>query len=213
LIVNPADVDAMIPSEDCSYDFSSKHKADWRYFFGKADYETDKVIVTPGDKGYVGFYRSVELDPRAYPGVKVSVPQCAGKWTLTLKFADGENIVLTDGSQAGEFSFAYLDKLKNTSRRDCEISFRIHGGPASLAYVHFIAADNPPPAAPPIPVRLWVPLPQSNNYTAAARIGNVPQSVEVKIHTDRPNPCAQVDLAVTGRTIVTLTPSPTTNIH
>ncbi|HAU39092.1 MAG TPA: hypothetical protein DCX07_15435 [Phycisphaerales bacterium] len=206
LVVNPADVEAMIPSEDHSYDFTNKRKADWRCFFGKAEYETDKVTVTPGEKGYVGFYRTVELDPQAYPKIVVSVPQCAGKWSLTLKFSDGENVVLTDDSQAGEFTFAYLDKLKNTNRRSCETIFRIYGGPTTFAYVHFIASDTPRPVPQPIPVRVLAPLPKQGKYTAVARVGDAPKPVDVKIHSEQGQSWAQVDLSLTGRTVVTLKP-------
>lgn len=207
LVVNPADVESLIPPEDPSHDFTGKSNPGWTCFFGKARYEKTGVTVTPGEKGYAGFYKRLVLDPRAFPKVEVSMPECAKRWTLTLKFADGENVVVTDGSPAGDFTFSYLDKLKNVQRRDCEVSFRVLGGPASLAHVHFLAGDVARPGFQPLPVRLLVPLARPGNYTAAAHAGRSSRPIELKLQSAGGQYWAQVDLALTGRTVVTLKPA------
>lgn len=206
LVANPADVEAMIPPDDPGHDFAGRNNAGWVCFTGKPQYGADKVTLTPGDKGYAGFFRKTVVDPQAFPTLAVSVPDCAGSWSLTLKFADGENVVLADKLQAGEFSFPYLEKLKNREKRGCEISFRTFGGPVSIARVRFPTDPaKAPPAPDPIPVRLQAPLPREGAYTAAARCGDA--VVPVTMTSTAIRGWAQLDLALPGRTVVTLTPA------
>ncbi len=206
LVVNPADVETMTPPEDPSHDFAGKNNGGWVCFTGKPQYAADKVTLTPGEKGYAGFFRKIVLDPQVFPTLAVKVPDCAGNWSLTLKFADGENVILADKLAAGEFTFPYLDKLKNREKRECEISFRIFTGAASLAYVRFSAAATTRPAPDAISVRLAVPLPRAGGYTAVAQTGGAVVPVSLKEFPARGQNWAQVDLALTGRTVVTLTP-------
>ncbi len=207
LIVNPADVEELLPSEDPSQDFADKRTvAGWKCFFGKAQYENGRMHVTPGEKGYAGFYKSLAIDPRAWPKVEVSVPECAKTWSLTLKFADGENLVLTNGAAAGVFTIPYLEHLKNSERRDCEVSFRFTGGPAALASVRFLPGGAPSAAFAPLPVHLCLPLPGTGAYAATVRAGGPGQPQEMKVLSDHGQAWAELNLALTTRSVITFRP-------
>jgi len=209
LVLNPADVAALTPPDDPSYDFSARDKVAWQCFFGQAQYSADRVTVIPGEKGYAGFFRQVTLDPVRYPTVTVQAPDCAKRWALMLKFADGETLNLVTNGAAGKRTVPFADKLTNRAPRACEISFRVYGGPASFASIHFPAAPAAAVAAPaPIPVRVTVPLTKAGDYAAAARVGSNAVPVRIVCHAAHGATWADLDLALGGRTVVTLTPAP-----
>jgi hypothetical protein len=114
-------------------------------------------------------------------------------------------VVLSNGSAAGTFSFDYASKLKSLERRECEVSFRVFGGPATIAYMHFPAAQQAP-APTSVPVRLLIPLPKAGPYTATARTGDTRKPAEVKMISAQGQTWAQVDLSLTARTVLTLAP-------
>jgi hypothetical protein len=206
LVVNPADVDAMTPADDPSYDFTGKSAPGWVCFTGKVQYANGRANLTPGDKGYNGFFNRIELDPQAFPKIAVNVPECTGRWTLTLKFGDGETVQLYDGKQTGEMTFDYLGKLKNRQKRECEVSFRFFDGAGSLAYVHFPAAPASSGAQESIPVRLLIPV-GADGYAAKATVGGASVPAAVKVLSAQGQRWAEVDLALTGRAVVTLAPA------
>jgi hypothetical protein len=159
--------------------FSPKTVGGWVCFWGKAQFGEGKVTVTPEtNKACCGFYKKLVLDPQAHPEVEVSVPECAGKWTLTLKWADGVQTVITTNGQAGVLRAEYLSKLKSPVAQECEVSFRVYGG-ATFDGLRFPAAAAAAAAA--LPVRFVAPLPRSEPYAAVARRAGVSCKAELTV--------------------------------
>ena len=165
------------------------------------------MVVTPGEKGYAGFYKTLSIDPHAWPALEISVPECAGTWSLTLKFADGEQVALTNGAAAGTFTLPYLERLKNPARREAEVSFRFYGGPASLAGVRFLPGGAAGAAPEPMPVRLCLPLPRAGAYTATLRTGESRRPLDVRVLSAPGQAWAECTFALTNRSVITLQPT------
>lgn len=206
LVVNPADIEIFDTPDELSFDFT-KGGTGWTCFTGKAQYAKGRANLTVGDKGYVGFFRKADLDPAASPTIAVNVPECDGKWSLTLKFAGGEDVLLYEGTKPGQYTFNYADKLKDCSKRQCEVSFRFFAA-ASVESVRFPIAAGATAPRQPIPVRVLLPLNAPGAYTASAtQSGNV-IPVALKTASTQDAKWAQIELPLGGRTVVKLVPQP-----
>jgi hypothetical protein len=208
IVVNPAEVAALHPEPLPVFDFDTI--AGWTTFFGKATASAGKVTVTPADgKAYAGFYQSVSVDPLKTPIIEVNVPQSDAGYDLVLKLPDGKKVDAATGQHGGIWT-GDLRKLLPPGAKEFELSFRVNG-PTVFDSVHFgadpLAPTTAPVSAASVPVRLLVPLSGKVPYSAKATCSGAPVAVKSTLTTSAGLSYADVTLSLTGRTVVTLTPS------
>lgn len=197
LVINPAEHPNFIPVDSPATTFDAALRGQWTTFFGSSDWSDGRVRITLSpEKGYAGFFRKVTIDPRRTPQMRVVVHETPAKWQLLLKSGD-QSIIALENLPASTHTVD-LAKLLGAAPLDVEISFRTSGGPLTLD-----AIEAPPPAAAvdePVRVRVAFALPAAGHWTIAPEAAAVGP---LRLH-DAPVPWAELDLAVTGRTVVRL---------
>ncbi len=194
IVVNPAEAAALQPPPDSA--FATAERDEWTTFWGKSEWREGTVRIMPdAGRDYCGFYRRTLLNPALHPEVEVTVAEAAGRWTLQLKFGDGDDPLVFAEEGAGTFRAEYASRLRNRAPRPVEISFRATR-PLTLDSIRF-------PAAPrPLGVRLAFPLPGDGDWQATATKTGQDVPVRLDLHGTGAQRWAEASLDLTGRTVV-----------
>ncbi len=210
LVVNPAEVSALRAPDDPGDEFDRAWGPGWHAFWGKPEWADGKVTLTvDAGRTHCGFYRKLWFDPRKFPTVETAATNCQGRWTLEFKFADGQAVQVASSEGPGEARAAFADTMSDLAPQEAEMNFRVFGGGGSRAtfdYVRFERAAVPPPA--PVPVRLRLLLTRAGRYAVSAAGGGDARRQELTAQPDGDRAWGELDLDVTGRTVVTLMPVP-----
>jgi hypothetical protein len=194
IVANPAEAAALQPPPDSVFDTAERHE--WTTFRGESEWREGTVRIMPdAGRDYCGFYRRTLLNPALHPEVEVTVAEAAGRWTLQLKFGDGDDPLVFAEEGAGTFRAEYTSRLRNRAPRPVEISFRATR-PLTLDGIRF-------PAAPwRLGVRLAFPLSGDGDWRATATKTGQDVPVRLDLHGTGAQRWAEASLDLTGRTVV-----------
>lgn len=199
IVLNPADAPSLQPDRDSSNELDNA--GGWTTFWGQTEWVNGTAVITPdAGRTSAGFYTQISANAYLRPVLEINVPACRGHWDLMLKFPDKTSVALATQQGAGLFKINYRNLLAGTNVENAELSFRIHGGPATFDYVRFGTEDGAKPPRPsPLPVKLIIP------WTGPATAHAGPDRIPVINKTAGASSWAEMTVPVTGRTVITLT--------
>jgi hypothetical protein len=208
LVVNPAEVAALRDGEDPSDEFDEGGLSPWHAFWGEAEKADGKVTLTVGaGRTHCGFYRRFWHDPARFPAVEAAVTDCRGRWRLSMKFADGRSVELASSDQRQKVQVALAEVMEDLRPQEAEIGFRVFGGEENYAAVDYLRFERAPVAQPePVPVRIRLPMPSPVRYAESVTGEGRAGQRELTAKRDGDRAWAELQLAVTGRSVVTLRP-------
>lgn len=184
-------------------------------FYGRAAKEADgRVTLTPdAGKAYAGYELPRVLNLAQQPMVEVDVPACAKTWSMTVK-ADGRSVPVFTDQKTGIARFDLRTVLPQDTQEASGLTLRAAGA-TTLAAVRLLSGPAAPASAAParaaaapepLPVRLLVPLPRAAGCHATARMGTNAVPARIAVRQAAGQTWAEVDLGLTGRTVLTLAP-------
>lgn len=186
-------------------------------FFGNAIREPNGVNLTPeAGKAYVGYTFAFTVDPAKNPYLEVEAADCQRPWSMSLKIDDKQATVFTD-QKAGTARTDLRSLIAGGKLHTVSATLRATG-PMQLTAVRLIADPNSPPKSrlipssefadrKPVPVCIQIPLSQNHSvYDVQATVSGVSVPATLRVPQTQGVPYAVVQLGVTGRTQITLTP-------
>ncbi len=185
--------------------------AKWVVFNGDAKYAGNGVTLSPAaGQPSAGFYKHATFDPKAYPTLRVIAAGDSADWRFMLKRKDGSVVLEEPRRTAG--SFAIDLSSAGPGEQELELSFRAFG-PTNLAKVQLEPAKaevKPPavqPAVTPVPVVLRLPLTgNATAWEASIAINGKAAPAEVVVQTSNGERWAELNLALTARFVVRVSP-------
>lgn len=190
-------------------------------FYGRSMRADGGLSLTPDPaKAYVGYAMKLPIDVEKTPLLDVVAADSAGTWSLTLKTDDQPQVDVFSNQGAGTARADLRKLLKDGTARSVDLTLRATA-PLKLASAQLLpdpetpssppvakAATEPVVADPePVAVRLRVPLPQGPvAYDIQASESGAPVPARFRVQPGRGQAFGEIEIAVKGRTIVTLAP-------
>lgn len=190
----------------------------WSGFFGTGKVADGVLTLAPdAGKGYVGYSKTIALDPNALPFLEINAPQSADMWQLGIKGPNGKTTILADKQGKGIFKTDLREKLAGAKAGDYVLTLRAFGE-TKFDYLRFNADPNAPKIAvqanaiatkeapKPLALTLQIPLEKAVKLSGSIRQGADSKTVAVTMKTVDGQNFAEVKVEISGRSVLTLSP-------
>jgi hypothetical protein len=205
IIINPCESNELESLPDLSTEFDSLNG--WTPFFGKTVVGGGVVKITPlPEKGYAGFYTKGNFSVANSPLLEVSIPECAGTWSMNIKLANGKTVPVFKDQKSGVFKEDLRTLMDGAPDGPVEVSFRITGE-TSFDYVHFGVVSGGKKEKS-MSLRVKFPLQANKSYAGELVRGEDKAPVKIDIHKNGTNSWGEavINLQDDRRHILTVTP-------